>query len=204
MSRTAQPGTPRPMLAWLRRQGAATRAELRGWGWPAATGTALLLASAALAWGATPALQRADANAVEEIDLWQQRATARRARSATGGTAVTMPGTGAAFRHAFPGAVSRSQRVAALVATAHKRGLMLQSMDLRLQPEPALGLARYRIQMPLQGSYAAVRGLVADSLRQDPALALDALQLQRDEDAAGGLRVELRWSLYSLPDLGVP
>lgn len=204
MSPTAQPATPRPVLDWVRRHGAATRSELRGWGWPAAAGAALLLASAALAWGATPDLRRAEAAAAEEIDLWQHRAAARRARGASGGAALDAAGTGAAFRHAFPLADSRSPRVATLVATAERRGLVLQSMDLRLQPEPTLGLARYRIQMPLQGSYAAVRGLVADSLRQDPALALDALQLQRDEDAAGGLRVELRWSLYSQPDAGLP
>jgi len=57
----------------------------------------------------------------------------------------------------------------------------------------------YRMQLPVVGSYTAVRGFVQDALRAMPTLALDGAAFKRDAAAAEALEVTLRWTLYHAP-----
>jgi hypothetical protein len=55
------------------------------------------------------------------------------------------------------------------------------------------------MQLPVAGSYTAVRGFVQDALRTMPTLALDGAAFKRDAAAAEALEVTLRWTLYHAP-----
>ena len=51
--------------------------------------------------------------------------------------------------------------------------------------------------MPLQGSYAQIRGFIGAALLKDPALSLDSLKLRRANPQATVVDAELVWSLHS-------
>lgn len=57
----------------------------------------------------------------------------------------------------------------------------------------------YRMQLPVVGSYAAVRGFVQDALHTLPGLALDGAAFKREAAATDELEVALRWTLYQAP-----
>lgn len=57
----------------------------------------------------------------------------------------------------------------------------------------------YRMQLPVVGSYTAVRGFVQDAMHRLPSLALDGAAFKRDAAAADELEVALRWTLYQAP-----
>jgi hypothetical protein len=57
----------------------------------------------------------------------------------------------------------------------------------------------YRMQLPVVGTYSAVRGFVQDALQALPTLALDGAAFKRDAAAADALEVNLRWTLYQAP-----
>lgn len=171
--------------------------DTRGWGWPGAVGVALLLVALLLAAGATPAVERDALAAQERASGFRQQAARESRRVAT-----TQPqASGAeAFRDGFPSASVRARRVAELLALAQRHGLTVRRSEFRHQPEPALGLARYRITLPAEGDYSALRAFALDSLDRDPALALDGLRIVRAEGGTGRLRAELRYTLFTRLD----
>ena len=57
----------------------------------------------------------------------------------------------------------------------------------------------YRMQLPVVGEYAAVRGFVQEALHALPSLALDGASFKREGAAAAELEVVLRWTLYQAP-----
>lgn len=60
----------------------------------------------------------------------------------------------------------------------------------------------YRMQLPVVGSYTAVRGFVQDALHRLPSLALDGAAFKRDAAGVDDLEVALRWTLYQPPMTG--
>jgi len=57
----------------------------------------------------------------------------------------------------------------------------------------------YRMQLPVVGSYTAVRGFVQEALHALPSLALDGAAFKREAAATDELEVALRWTLYQAP-----
>jgi hypothetical protein len=57
----------------------------------------------------------------------------------------------------------------------------------------------YGMQLPVAGSYTAVRGFVEDALHTLPSLALDGASFKRDAAGTDDLEVALRWTLYQAP-----
>ena len=49
---------------------------------------------------------------------------------------------------------------------------------------------------PVQGDYRALRRFMADALREQPALALEAVSLQRNDPASPQVVASLRWVLF--------
>jgi hypothetical protein len=170
--------------------------QLQTWSWPGALGAVLLLASAGLLFGLVPQQEQAQAHA--EASLRQARAAARLARSqpASADAALAL-NPQASFLAAFPQATQRQQRLGALWRLAGQHQLALRRSEFRATADERLGLARYRISLPLEGSYTAVRGFVDEALQQDAALSLDRLRLDRSEPGSPTVRAELQLSLWS-------
>ncbi|MDE2081233.1 MAG: hypothetical protein KGI90_07765 [Burkholderiales bacterium] len=175
----------RAMLARLVR-------EARGWGLPGIVGLMSLIAAAVLGGVVVPGEQaglRAEASALHEAR--RHAALAARQRRA-----LPAPDLWVQFRETFPGAGARNQRVAQLLTSAAAAGVQAQRSDLRVADEPALGLVRLRVLLPVTGTYADVRRFVDEALRGDPALSLDRLRLERRDTVSAELRGELQWSLW--------
>lgn len=167
--------------------------DLRRWGLPGGVGAMLAAAAAALLLIVLPnqaAELRADESAWREA-----RARAATLRGKAQGPVDPVEAL-RRFQSAFPAAQDRHRRVTNLLALSAGMGLQSRRSDLRSQPEPALGLTRVRLSMPLTGSYEDLRRFVDQALRDDPALSLDLLRLERSDTQAMALRAELQWSLW--------
>jgi hypothetical protein len=163
------------------------------WGLPGAAGTALLGAAALLAaWGVPQATQALHG---EERTMQAARSRAAQAlqQRELGRTQVD-PAT--RWRESFPAATERHRRITNLMALAAALNLQARRSEVRSVPEEALGLTRVRVVLPLAGPYAGLRRFVDQALRDDPALSLDLVRLERSDPQAAELRAELHWSLW--------
>lgn len=169
--------------------------EARRWGLPGALAVALLLAGVGLWLATVPSGRAALADDEHALQAARRRLAAARAeRAAEAGARVVDPG--AAFLAAFPPEAQRHRRVTNLLSLAAGMGLQPVRSDLRVAPEPSLGLARVRLVLPLAGSYVQLRRFIDQALRDDPALSLDQLRLERRDADAADLRAELQWSFW--------
>ena len=176
------------------------RAQARRFGWPGLVALGLVVMALGLVFVAIPRQEQAVAALRVEADAARMRAL-RAARVASAASVDVDPAEG--FRQGFPAAGSRHERVAALLELASAHGLAGTQSEYRLQVEPALGLARYRVSLPLTGSYPALRDFLAEALRGDPALALDSMRLRRADPQASQLQAELLFSLLMRVDPSV-
>lgn len=103
-----------------------------------------------------------------------------------------------------------SQRVALqreVLVSAQEAGLDVATVQYRGQMEPWLdkaspqGVWRQRMIMPIEGSYASVRAWLARLLRQ-PALSLDALDIQRSDVGSDRVKAQVSVSLWWRQDRG--
>ncbi len=167
--------------------------ELRRWGLPGAVGTLLALATAVLVLFVLPRL---------ETQMRADEASWREARTQASAVSRLRPGPAdpaeayRRFQAAFPPAQDRHRRITNLLALAAGMGLQPRRSDVRSLSEAALGLTRVRVTMPLNGSYESLRLFVDQALRDDPALSLDLLRLERTDTQSPALRAELQWSLW--------
>lgn len=153
-------------------------------GWPALLAAVLTLAAVAGAlW-----LPREQAR----LDAQRQALAAR--RLALQRAPAPPPADARAFAQSLPPDSERQARTTALLALSTELGLPWPRSEFRYQVDRELGLAQYRIAMTVAGRYGALRSYVAEALRRDPALALEALRLRRD--ATGELKAELAWVLH--------
>ena len=152
--------------------------------WPAMAAALLtLMAIAGALW-----LPREQAR----LDAQRQSLTTRRA--AVQRMPARPPADASAFGRSLPPDSERQARTAALLALSTEQGLPWPRSEFRYQADRELGLAQYRIAMNLTGRYDALRGFIAEALRRDPALALEALRLRRE--STGEIKAELAWVLH--------
>ena len=167
----------------------------RALGWPALAGLLALALAAVLALGLTPywhAQQQALSEQQRTTRQWQaEQARALRA------TAAQAPA-------AWPLAAANDARVAALVELALHHGVTLTGTEQPLQLQAAGSVAWQLLNMPARASYADLRGFIAAALQADPALALDALRLRRENAQAEQVDAELRWALGQAAAPAVP
>jgi hypothetical protein len=180
-------------------------AGARRGGWPAALGSALLLA-AAIAWMLLlPRLDAAADAARSAADAARRRALAA-PRQAAQPPPQPQP-TAQGFVAALPGAAQRPQRVADLLALAARHGVQVRRSDFQLATDRDSGVDRYRATLPVSATYPALRAFLAAALQHDDALSLDGLKLQREHTAAAEWQAELRFTLFGradLPEAGTP
>ena len=167
--------------------------QARRWGWPGAVGLLALVAAAVLALGWLPALREEADSSSAKADAAEL--TAARMSSTRRSAALQTPAP-QKFVDSFPPAATRQARLGALWSLAAEHGLDAKRSELRLSPQRDLGLLRYSVNMPLSGSYAALRAFVEDAQRRDPALSVDRLRLRRASASATTVDADLTWSLY--------
>jgi len=152
--------------------------QLAGLGWPGALGVALLLAALASdRWVTTP---------LEEQVVTRQAEAARRA---------LLPAPAERVRK--PMALPRERAETALprlFAAARHHGLTLDEGRYAETGKVGEG-RRLRVDLPVSGTYPALRAFLAEVLDENPALLLESLELARDDIAATQLEARLRFVL---------
>lgn len=169
------------------------RPALRRLGWPGLLGLGALLLAGLLELGLA---QRWETEAQQlESHALRLQSQLRRQQLQAGTPAPVSPEQW--LQHQLPSAQLREQRLADLLELSLRAGLSGSRTEHRLSVDTATGLERLRISMPVQGTYAQLRGFIEAALRQDLALSLDSLKLRRANPAAGELEAELGWSLHA-------
>jgi len=159
--------------------------------WPYAAG-ALMLVLAGLLWGA-------GVRPLAEDNVRLQDEAADRARRPR--IAVTAAeGPVAQFRTyeaRLPHAEAAVEMASRIYQAGMNNGIALPTGEYRLERADDR-LLRYRINLPVSGSYPQIRAFVLEVLRTVPAAALDDIQLRRDA-SGNNLEARLRFTLYLLP-----
>lgn len=86
-----------------------------------------------------------------------------------------------------------------LFALAKRWNLELPQGQYQQSCDDSGAWCSYRMQLPVVGSYTAVRGFVQDALHALPSLALESAGFKREAVGTEGLEVALRWTLYQAP-----
>jgi hypothetical protein len=101
----------------------------------------------------------------------------------------------------FPAFESTPRWLRTIYAVAEREQLELAQGSYKFSEDQVLGLAYYRIQLPIRGGYPQIRRFVAGVLDEVPALALEAIALQREKvgDSVVDARLTLTLHLQSTP-----
>lgn len=150
------------------------------WGWPGALALLALAVAALLALGLTPRWSAQAQALLASFEQLASRADKQRA------TAAASPVAG----QTWPAAEQTPERVAGLLRLATPAGLRV----VRSSEQAAAG-GHLQLSLGAVGSYAALRLYLSHALAADPALVLQHVRLQREDDDAAPLRVEMRWVL---------
>lgn len=182
---------------------------LKRLGWPGLVGLMLLGFGLWVEYGWTPAQQakttqlEADARRLRHellADAARLDASRKEGRE-QGGVAGSPQAAWQALWRGLPDAAQRVALQKHVLLTAQERGLVLNNVQYSGQMEPWLdkqskqGLWRLRMSMPVEGSYPAVRAWL-DRLLQQPALSLDALELQRSSAMSDQIKAQVSVSLW--------
>lgn len=119
-----------------------------------------------------------------------------RAARAPGGREATPAEQLAAFYAHFPALDSGPEWLKRIYAAAESQGVALESGEYRLHRAAGERLARYEITLPLKGSYAQIRGFVAEALAAVPAAVLEEVNLRREGVDSARLDARVRFTLY--------
>lgn len=191
------------------------RYGLRRWGLVGGIGLLLVLCAAWVQWQWLPqrqadlAMQASELRALRHV-LQAAEPVAQTAPLQRGQRASQPPGEPAATSTTItsaeqawatwwghlPAAAQRTRLQAAVTQGA--QGLGLQVAAVRYQGEPlpwAPGVWRQRMSLPVQGHYAAVQAWLTQLLRE-PALSIEALQIQRDHPQQDTVQAQVQLSLW--------
>ncbi|MBC7702032.1 hypothetical protein [Aquabacterium sp.] len=95
----------------------------------------------------------------------------------------------------LPDSSQRTALQSAVLVSARERGLTLAAVQFKGGPEGPPGLWRQRLVMPVDGRYADVRAWLGQLL-SEPALSLDAVDLQRTDVMGDAIKARVSVSLW--------
>jgi hypothetical protein len=96
---------------------------------------------------------------------------------------------------------STEDYVGSLLSLAKSLGMTAQSGEYKLGCDAKLRLCRYRIRLPLMGSYGQLKFFVEQSLQTLPMASLDEFSLRRDTIGTTDLEASLVFTVYlAYPD----
>jgi hypothetical protein len=102
----------------------------------------------------------------------------------------------ATFYAFFPAPQSSPEWLGKINAAARANGLALRAGEYKLERPADQKLVRYQITLPVVGSYAQVRGFVAQVLAEVPAAALEEITLRRESVSSPALEARIRFTLF--------
>lgn len=160
-------------------------------GWPAAIGViALCCAAAAFAYQAVVWPDAQERWLTQQEDLKQRIAAARSAPAAIARSpdqwADSLPDAGDALRF-----------IEAVQSGAQQHSLQVEAAEYRSEKLLDGRVLRYRVAMPVRGSYASLREWLEDLLHRYPTAAVDELSVRRDTDGAAAIVGRVQLSHYS-------
>jgi len=100
------------------------------------------------------------------------------------------------FYEIFPARADAPELLSRMYAAAEDRKLLLSRGEYGRSTDPQTGLARYRIVLPVRGSYSQVREFVAAALQAVPVLALDEVTFERPKISEREVEARIRLTLY--------
>lgn len=106
----------------------------------------------------------------------------------------------ATFRTYFTSESARTTALAKLAGLARKSGVTLLGGEFTLVRETEDELARYRMTLPVAGTYPQIRRFVALVLDGLPTLSLDDLRLARDSVEVARIEAQLRFTHFAQPE----
>jgi len=162
--------------------------------WPGLLGTLLLLGGLGYGLGVVRPMH-------EETLTMQARALrAERLADAVRKGTVAAPQTAAGRRDQFYASLPPQEQVTQYVdriyAAANTEHLVLMHGEYTGADLPSAGLARYRIVLPVKGTYGQVRRFITAATAAIPGLALDDLNLQRQNVADPQVEARVHLSLF--------
>jgi hypothetical protein len=161
-------------------------------GTPGVIGIALLVFSLSYAMSAL-------LPAKEDLDAKRQQAAGDQARvdREKSGVADTSPaGHLRAFYGFLPAQTDATDWLDKVYAAADKEKVTLPRGEYSLVIEPETAVSRYRILLPVKGSYSQIRSFVAAALDAVPSLALDDISFERQKIGDSTVDAKIRMTLY--------
>lgn len=176
---------------------------IRRLGLPGLLGLAMLAASAWGHWVWLPEQQaQADMQASRARQLRHELLATNAKEKGAEAPVLTPDAAWQSLWTRLPEADQRAALQSQVLTSARDRGLKLAAVQFKGGPEGPPGLWRQRLTMPVEGRYADIRAWLS-LLLGEPALSLDALDLQRT-DVMGDLvkarvSVSLWWRMPERP-----
>jgi Tfp pilus assembly protein PilO len=159
-------------------------------------GLVLLMASIVL-WFSTLAPLRQNVAELRDEVRHLEAAAAR-----PGGSAPpSLAGQANAFIRQLPTRSALPTVLATVVSQATAAGLQLERGDYEFTHARSGLISRYRVTLPVRGTYGQVRSFVDNTLASLPAVALESLKLERDDIGDEELQADLQFAVMVRSDL---
>jgi Tfp pilus assembly protein PilO len=168
------------------------REEIERLGWPGVVGLGLLAFAAAIALSALLPLREEVARLRDEVDALQRRLGGSDRAAARPPVQDQL----ATFYAFFPPPDSTPDWLGRIHSIAQAKGVQLQSGEYRFERAASPRLARYQITLPVQGTYAQIRGFVGEVLEKVPAAALEEVTLKRENVESSRVEARVRLTLF--------
>lgn len=136
-----------------------------------------------------------------EQELVAQRSLAERLRARTPFQPVAADGRAEELRRfysLFPPLEKLPDTLEQIYALARSAKLELLQGEYRLE-RPPVGLAFYRITLPLRGTYPQIRQFVGATLKSMPVASLEGLRFERKRVGDTRLEAQIRLTVYFRP-----
>jgi hypothetical protein len=136
-----------------------------------------------------------------ERELQLQRSVAERLRARVPFQPVASEGRAEELRrfyNLFPPLEKLPDQLELIYGLARAAKLELLQGEYRLE-KPPVGLAYYRINLPLRGSYAQIRQFIGSTLKSMPVASLEALRFERKRVGDTRIEAQIRLTVYFRP-----
>lgn len=166
--------------------------SLRNLGLPGVAGITLLVFSLSYALSAILPLR-------SQVESYQAQIAAAKARAARGEAGIPDDTPAAqlrAFYQYLPPQPNAPEWLDKIYAAADKANVTLLRGEYGLAVDAETGVARYRILLPVKGSYGQIRGFISAALDSVPTLALDDVNFERDKISENQVEARVRMTLY--------